>query len=43
MFWDHADEATYLSWLADAGFLVFWCRYIPEGASGHTLVLAQTS
>jgi cyclopropane fatty-acyl-phospholipid synthase-like methyltransferase len=41
MFWDHADEATYLSWLDDAGFAVLWHRYIPEGTSGHTLVLAR--
>jgi SAM-dependent methyltransferase len=43
MFWDHADEATYLSWLEAAGLAVVWHRYIPEGASGHTLVLAQAT
>ena len=41
MFWDHADEATYLEWLHDAGFAVVWHRYVPEGTSGHTLVLAR--
>jgi 2-polyprenyl-3-methyl-5-hydroxy-6-metoxy-1,4-benzoquinol methylase len=41
MFWDHADEATYLAWLEDAGFAIFWHRYVPEGTSGHTLVLAR--
>jgi cyclopropane fatty-acyl-phospholipid synthase-like methyltransferase len=43
MFWDHADTATYLDWLEGAGFAVMWHRYVPEGASGHTLVLAQTT
>jgi cyclopropane fatty-acyl-phospholipid synthase-like methyltransferase len=42
MFWDHADTATYLQWLSDAGLNVIWNRFIPEGSSGHTLVLAQT-
>jgi SAM-dependent methyltransferase len=43
MFWDHADEATYLSWFEAAGLGVVWHRYIPEGTSGHTLVLAQAT
>jgi 2-polyprenyl-3-methyl-5-hydroxy-6-metoxy-1,4-benzoquinol methylase len=43
MFWDHADEATYLSWLEAARLRVLWHRYIPEGSSGHTLVLAQAA
>ena len=41
MFWDHADEATYKEWLEDAGFTVHWHRFVPEGAAGHTLLLAQ--
>jgi 2-polyprenyl-3-methyl-5-hydroxy-6-metoxy-1,4-benzoquinol methylase len=41
MFWDHADTDTYLAWLRDAGLEPMWHRYIPEGASGHTLTLAQ--
>ena len=41
MFWDHADAATYLDWLAADGFRILWHRYIPEGTSGHTLLLAQ--
>jgi len=41
MFWDHADTDTYVSWLRDIGFDVLWHRTIPEGDSGHTLVLAQ--
>lgn len=41
MFWDHADAETTISWIADAGFERVWQRYIPEGDSGHTLVLAR--
>jgi hypothetical protein len=42
MFWDHADEATYVAWLEQAGFTVESRRFVPEGATGHTLLLAQT-
>jgi SAM-dependent methyltransferase len=41
MFWDHADTATYLDWLEEAGLRPIWHRFIPEGAGGHTLVLAR--
>jgi cyclopropane fatty-acyl-phospholipid synthase-like methyltransferase len=41
MFWDHADQATYVAWLERAGFVVHWRRFVPEGATGHTLLLAQ--
>lgn len=41
MFWDHADEGTYLAWLHHDGFEVLWHRYVPEGDLGHTLVLAR--
>lgn len=41
MAWSHADEATNVRWLQEAGLHVHWTRFIPEGASGHTLVLAQ--
>lgn len=40
MFWDDADDATYLRWFAAAGFEVLSHRFVPEGDSGHTLVLA---
>jgi SAM-dependent methyltransferase len=43
MFWDHADAATYLRWLDAAGMAPLWHRYIPEGDSGHTLVLARAA
>lgn len=41
MCWSHADEATNLEWIREAGLHVHWARFIPEDASGHTLVLAQ--
>jgi cyclopropane fatty-acyl-phospholipid synthase-like methyltransferase len=41
MYWSHADRQTYLRWLHDAGFEVRWTRFIPEGMSGHTLLLAR--
>jgi SAM-dependent methyltransferase len=43
MFWDHADTATYLHWLQAARLTPIWNRHIPEGNSGHTLVLARAS
>ena len=43
MFWDHADTATYLDWLREAGLEPVWDRFVPEGDSGHPLVLAVAS
>jgi SAM-dependent methyltransferase len=43
MFWDHADTGTYLRWLRAAQFRPTWHRYVPEGDSGHCLILAQAS
>ncbi len=43
MFWDHADAATYLRWLQEAQLTPRWNRYVPEGTSGHALVLAQAA
>jgi 2-polyprenyl-3-methyl-5-hydroxy-6-metoxy-1,4-benzoquinol methylase len=41
MYWSHADEATYLQWLAELGFEVRWQEFFPEGSGGHAIVLAQ--
>ena len=41
MFWSHADEATYVRWMTEAGFDVLWTRFIPEDESGHSLILAR--
>jgi SAM-dependent methyltransferase len=42
MFWAHADTESYLSWLAEAGLTPQWHRFIPEGDSGHSLILARS-
>lgn len=41
MFWDQADITTYREWLVNARMTPLWERFIPEGASGHVLVLAR--
>lgn len=41
MFWDHADTASYLRWFTAARLEPVWHRYIPEGDSGHSLILAR--
>jgi SAM-dependent methyltransferase len=41
MYWSHADRETYIGWLSEAGLDVLWTRFIPEGDSGHTLLLAK--
>jgi SAM-dependent methyltransferase len=41
MFWDLADTATYLRWLNAARLEPVWHRYVPEGDSGHSLILAR--
>jgi SAM-dependent methyltransferase len=43
MFWDQADTATYLAWLTAARLEPLWHRYVPEGSSGHSLILARAS
>jgi cyclopropane fatty-acyl-phospholipid synthase-like methyltransferase len=41
MYWSHADAETYQQWLQDSGFSLLWSRFIPEGNSGHTLIMAR--
>jgi len=43
MFWDHADTAAYLRWFQAARLTPLWHRFVPEGNSGHTLILATAS
>ena len=43
MFWDHADTGAYLRWCREARLTPQWHRFIPEGNSGHTLILATAS
>jgi hypothetical protein len=30
-----------MEWLMEAGLVPLWDRFMPEGTSGHALVLAQ--
>ena len=41
MFWSHADQETYQTWLRTAGFRIETTRFVPEGDGGHSLFLAQ--
>lgn len=41
MAWSHADEATNVRWIEEAGFRVIEVRFVPEDDSGHTLVLGR--
>lgn len=43
MFWEHADTASYLRWFRAAGLVPVRNRFIPEGDSGHALILARAS
>jgi len=43
MFWDHAGTADYLCWLTAARLTPVWHRFIPEGETGHSLILASAS
>jgi SAM-dependent methyltransferase len=43
MFWEHADTDTYLRWFRAAQLTPQWHRYIPEGDSGHSLILARAA
>lgn len=40
MWWSHADAGTYRHWLSDAGLTVELETFAPEGAGGHTFLLA---
>ena len=43
MFWDHAGTDAYLRWLQEARLTPQWHRYIPEGNSRHSLILARAA
>jgi trans-aconitate methyltransferase len=40
MYWSQADAASYAQWLDDAGFDIVSRRFIPEGHTGHELIVA---
>ena len=39
MYWSHADEATYLAWLRDSGFIVQWRQFIQRAMMGMSSCL----
>lgn len=41
MYWSHSGEQEYLAWLEEVGFAVQQRRFIPEGDSGHLLVVGR--
>jgi len=41
MYWSHTDAGTYLRWLTAAGFAIERRTFVPEGPSGHALILAH--
>jgi SAM-dependent methyltransferase len=41
MWWSHADAATYRRWLEAAGFTLEEDEFVPEGDSGHQLLVAS--
>jgi cyclopropane fatty-acyl-phospholipid synthase-like methyltransferase len=43
MFWEHAGTSSYLDWLEEAGLTPVWDRFVPEGSSGHSLILARAA
>jgi SAM-dependent methyltransferase len=40
MWWSHADASTYRRWFSEAGLNVELETFVPEGAGGHTLLVA---
>ena len=42
MWWSHADTGTYRQWFVDAGLVIERETFVPEGAGGHTLVVATS-
>jgi 2-polyprenyl-3-methyl-5-hydroxy-6-metoxy-1,4-benzoquinol methylase len=41
MWWSHADQATYRTWLEAAGLEVVQSSFVPDGESGHALFWAR--
>jgi SAM-dependent methyltransferase len=41
MYWSHADRDTYIRWFHEVGLVVDNEEFIPEGESGHTLLVAR--
>lgn len=43
MWWSHPDAATYRAWFEEAGLAVVHEELVPEGTSGHQLMVARRS
>jgi SAM-dependent methyltransferase len=43
MWWSHADAATYRRWFTGAGFTIDEDEFVPEGDSGHQLLVASAA
>lgn len=41
MWWSHADETTYRTWITHAGLVIEDEHFVPEGAGGHSLFWAR--
>jgi ubiquinone/menaquinone biosynthesis C-methylase UbiE len=39
MYWSHTDFLTYCQWFKEIGYSLIWNKFIPEGDSGHQLML----
>ncbi|MGH2378273.1 MAG: class I SAM-dependent methyltransferase [Candidatus Limnocylindria bacterium] len=42
MWWSHVDTETYRQWISQAGFKIEREAFIPEDASGHTVIFATS-
>lgn len=41
MWWSHADAATYLRWLEEAGLDLIWAQFVTEAEEEHLVFLAR--
>lgn len=41
MYWSHADKDTYRTWIETLGGTILAERFLPEGSSGHTWLVAR--
>lgn len=41
MWWSHPDVSTFRRWIGDAGLTIDHEQFIPEGRSGHQLIVAR--
>jgi hypothetical protein len=41
MYWSQTSLPTTLEWVQQAGLMLDWQRFIPEGDTGHVLIHAR--